>query len=48
MRHSVAQTVLDLLGDLFSKYTRLKDGEIVADSDSSFVYPSQAHLGHPG
>lgn len=48
MRYVVAQTVLDLLGDLLSKHTRFKNGGIVADTDSSFVYPSQAHLGHPG
>ncbi len=48
MRYVVAQTVLDLLGDLLSKYTRFKDRGIVADTRSSFVYPSQAHLGHPG
>lgn len=28
MRHSVAQTMLDLLGDFFSKYTRSKDEEL--------------------
>lgn len=48
MRYVVAQTVLDLLGDLLSKCTRFKDRGIVSDTDSSFVYPSQAHLGHPG
>lgn len=48
VRYVVAQTVLDLVGDLLSKYTRFKDRRIIADTDSSFVYSSQAHLGHPG
>lgn len=48
MRYIVAQTVLDLLGDLLSKSHQIqRQRGNVADTDSSFVYPSQAHLGHP-
>ena len=46
LRFAIAQTVLDALGDFLSKHNQYEEG-VVANSDSSFVYPSHAHLQSP-
>ena len=43
MRHLVAQTILDVLGDLLSRFPFTAKG-VVAYLDSSFIYTRQAHF----